>query len=82
MKKLVTSVVIFASTSFAGVVAVSAADSPPNSEVAESALEAAGGLPATGASIFQGPFLYANVAILLGLGIVGSIAMRRRSTTN
>ena len=81
MKKLVTSVVIFASASFAGISAVSA-DYPPNSEVAETAVEAVGGLPETGASLFQGPFLYANVAILLGLGIVGSIAMRRRSTTN
>ena len=76
MKKLLTGMAVFAATSLTGVLAASA-DYPPTA--------GSGGtpnLPATGASVLQDTLQYGNVALILGLGLVGAIAVRRRSVQN
>ena len=76
MKKLLTGMAVFAATSLTGVLAASA-DYPPTA--------GSGGtpnLPATGASVLQDTLQYGNVALILGLGLVGAIAVRRRSVHN
>jgi len=73
MKKSLMGVLVFAATSFTSVLAASA-DYPPGS--------GSGGtpnLPATGASVLHDSIQYGNVALILGLGIIGSLAIRRRS---
>ena len=73
MKKLLTGMAVFAATSLTGVLAASA-DYPPTA--------GSGGtpnLPETGASVLQDTLQYGNVALILGLGLVGAIAVRRRS---
>ena len=77
MKKLLTGMAVFAATSLTGVLAASAADYPPSG--------GSGGtpnLPETGASVLQDTLQYGNVALILGLGLVGAIAVRRRSVHN
>ena len=76
MKKLLTGMAVFAATSLTGVLAASA-DYPPTA--------GSGGtpnLPETGASVLQDTLQYGNVALILGLGLVGAIAVRRRSIQN
>ena len=76
MKKILTGVAVFAGTSLTGVLAASA-DYPPSA--------GSGGtpnLPETGASVIQDTLQYGNVALILGLGLVGAIAVRRRSIQN
>jgi hypothetical protein len=76
MKKLFTGMAVFAATSLTGVFAASA-DYPPTA--------GSGGtpnLPETGASVLQDTLQYGNVALILGLGLVGAIAVRRRSVHN
>ena len=76
MKKFLTGLAVFASTSLTGVLAASA-DYPPSA--------GSGGtpnLPETGASVIQDTLQYGNVALILGLGLVGAIAVRRRSIQN
>jgi hypothetical protein len=76
MKKLFTGMAVFAATSLTGVLAASA-DYPPTA--------GSGGtpnLPETGASVLQDTLQYGNVALILGLGLVGAIAVRRRSVHN
>jgi hypothetical protein len=76
MKKLLTGMAVFAATSLTGVLAASA-DYPPTA--------GSGGtpnLPETGASVLQDTLQYGNVALILGLGLVGAIAVRRRSVHN
>jgi hypothetical protein len=76
MKKLLTGMAVFAATSLTGVLAASA-DYPPTA--------GSGGtpnLPETGASVLQDTLQYGNVALILGLGLVGAIAVRRRSVQN
>ena len=77
MKKLLTGMAVFAATSLTGILGASAADYPPAA--------GSGGtpnLPATGASVLQDTLQYGNVALILGLGLVGAIAVRRRSVHN
>ena len=78
MKKFLTGVAVFAATSLTGVLAASA-DYPPSA--------GSGGtpnLPATGASagLLDNAMQYGNVALILGLGLVGVVAVRRRSIQN
>ena len=76
MKKLLTGMAVFAATSLTGVLAASA-DYPPTA--------GSGGtpnLPETGARVLQDTLQYGNVALILGLGLVGAIAVRRRSVQN
>jgi len=76
MKKLFTGMAVFAATSLTGVLAASA-DYPPTA--------GSGGtpnLPETGSSVLQDTLQYGNVALILGLGLVGAIAVRRRSVHN
>ena len=78
MKKFLTGLAVFASTSLTGVLTASAAY-PPSA--------GSGGtpnLPATGASagLLDHAMQYGNVALILGLGLVGVVAVRRRSIQN
>jgi hypothetical protein len=83
MKKIVTSIVVFASTSLASVIGASAADYPVSGGgVTETVSTGVSALPETGASIFSNSFMFGNTALLLGLGIAGTIALRRRSVQN
>ena len=81
MKKALTAATVFVSSSMVGLGSVLAADYPPNGDTT------GGVLPETGANIFggplllDGPVLYAGIALLLGMGILGSQAVRRRSTS-
>ena len=76
MKKILMSTCVFVVSSFSGVLSASAADYPPSG----------GGttlppLPATGASagLISDATQYGSVALILGLGLVGALAVRRRS---
>ena len=76
MKKILISTLVFVASSFSGVLAASAADYPPSG----------GGttlppLPETGASagLISDASQYGSVALILGLGLVGALAVRRRS---
>ena len=83
MKKIVTSIVVFTSTSLVGVIGASATDYPVSGGGAtETATAGISALPETGASIFSNSFMFGNTALLLGLGIAGTIALRRRSIQN
>ena len=78
MKKILTGMAVFAGTSLTGVLTASAAY-PPSA--------GSGGtpnLPATGASagLLDHAMQYGNVALILGLGLVGVVAVRRRSIQN
>ena len=81
MKKALTAATVFISSSMVGLGSVLAADYPPSGDTD------GGVLPETGANLLNGPFLldgpllYAAVALLLGMGILGSQAVRRRSTS-
>ena len=73
MKKLLTGMAVFAATSLTGVLAASA-DYPPSG--------GSGGtpnLPATGSSVLQDTMHWGNAALIVGLGLVGALAVRRRS---
>ena len=76
MKKFLTGVAVFAATSLTGVLAASA-DYPPSGGTGGTP-----NLPETGASVIQDTLQYGNVALILGLGLVGAIAVRRRSIQN
>ena len=76
MKKFLTGVAVFAATSLTSVLAASA-DYPPDG--------GGGGtpdLPATGTSVVHHAMQYGNMALILGLGVVGALAIRRRSIQN
>ena len=78
MKKILTGMAVFAGTSLTGVLAASAAY-PPSA--------GSGGtpnLPVTGANagLLDNAMQYGNVALVLGLGLVGVVAVRRRSIQN
>ena len=80
MKKFLTGLAVFATTSLTGVLAASAdnhADYPPSAGTG-----GAPNLPETGASVLQDTLQYGNVALILGLGLLGAIAVRRRSIQN
>ena len=74
MKKFLTGLAVFATTSLTGVLAASADNHYPPSAGAGGAPN----LPETGASVLQDTLQYGNVALILGLGLLGAIAVRRR----
>ena len=76
MKKFLTGLAVFATTSLTGVLAASA-DYPPSAGTGGTP-----NLPETGASVLQDTLQYGNVALILGLGLLGAIAVRRRSIQN
>ena len=82
MKKFLTGLAVFATTSLTGVLAASAdnhADYPPSAGTGGTP-----NLPETGASagLLDHAMQYGNVALILGLGLVGAVAVRRRSIQN
>ena len=79
MKKFLTGLAVFATTSLTGVLAASADghDYPPSAGTGGTP-----NLPETGASVLQDTLQYGNVALILGLGLLGAIAVRRRSIQN
>lgn len=78
MRKFLAGVAVFATTSMSGVLAASA-DYPPSAGAGGSA-----NLPQVGASdaLIDNAMQYGNVALILGLGLVGLVAVRRRSIQN
>jgi len=78
MKKFLTAVAVFAVSSMTGVLAASA-DYPPSAGTGGTP-----NLPETGASagLLDNAMQYGNVALVLGLGLVGVVAVRRRSIQN
>ena len=77
MKKILISTLVFVASSFSAVLTASASDYPP---------DGGGGttlppLPETGASagLISDASQYGSVALILGLGLVGALAVRRRS---
>ena len=81
MKKFLTGLAVFATTSLTGVLAASADghDYPPSAGTGGTP-----NLPETGASagLLDHAMQYGNVALILGLGLVGAVAVRRRSIQN
>jgi hypothetical protein len=77
MKKFLTGLAVFATTSLTGVLADNHADYPPSAGTGGTP-----NLPETGASVLQDTLQYGNVALILGLGLLGAIAVRRRSIQN
>ena len=79
MKKFLTGLAVFATTSLTGVLAASADGHhyPPSAGTGGTP-----NLPETGASVLQDTLQYGNVALILGLGLLGAIAVRRRSIQN
>lgn len=78
MKKFLTGLAVFATTSLTGVLSASA-DYPPSGGT-----EGTPNLPKVGASdaLIDNAMQYGNVALILGLGLVGVVAVRRRSIQN
>ena len=78
MNKFLTGLAVFATTSLTGVLAASA-DYPPSAGTGGTP-----NLPETGASagLLDHAMQYGNVALILGLGLVGAVAVRRRSIQN
>jgi len=78
MKKFLTAVAVFAVSSMTGVLEASA-DYPPSAGTGGTP-----NLPETGASagLLDNAMQYGNVALVLGLGLVGVVAVRRRSIQN
>ena len=78
MKKFLAGMAVFATTSLTGVLAASA-DYPPSAGTGGNP-----NLPQVGASdaLIDNAMQYGNVALILGLGLVGAVAVRRRSIQN
>ena len=76
MKKTLMGVVLFVSSSFSAVLTASAGDYPPDG--GGSTLPP---LPETGVSagLISDASQYGSVALILGLGLIGVLAVRRRS---
>ncbi len=81
MKKIVVATMVFMSTTVVGLGQVLAADYPPNGDTTTDIIPKTGANLLDGPFLLQGPLLYASVALLLGMGILGSQAVRRRSTS-
>jgi hypothetical protein len=78
MKKLFVSTIVFIVTSFSGAF-VAFASYPPGGD--NGVTETLPPLPETGASasLISDASQYGSVALILGLGLVGAFAVRRRS---
>lgn len=76
MKKILIGTLVFVASSFSGVLAASAGDYPPDG--GGSTLPP---LPETGVSagLISDASQYGSVALILGLGLIGVLAVRRRS---
>jgi len=81
MKKALAATMVFMSTSIVGLGSVLAADYPPSGDTTTEVLPETGANLLNGPFLLNGPLLYASVALLLGMGILGSQAVRRRSTS-
>jgi hypothetical protein len=76
VKKLVTGLAVFGTSSLISLTGVLATDYPPSGD---SAGVAGDSLPSTGSTLLSGPLMYANVLLFVGLAIAGSVTIRRRS---
>ena len=81
MKKAITAAVVVISSSMVGTGSVLAGSYPPKGDTSGGLLPETGANVVNGSFLLDGPLLYAGVALLLGMGILGSQAVRRRSTS-
>ena len=81
MKKAITAAFVVISSSMVGIGSVLAASYPPSGNTNGGALPETGANVLGGSFVLDGPLMYAGVALLLGMGILGSQAVRHRSTS-